>query len=332
MEIKNKCVYVFLDHRKKGDYIYGDYKFEYEPIYIGKGNLNRPKQHKYKSDLTRFHNKYQKIFKKTGIEPQYIILEQNLSNRESIEKEIELIKLLKKIEDGGTLCNITNGGEGSSGIVKNKKTIRKFKSSIKKNYDKNLNERKNKFIEKCKNKHNNKYDYSLIDYKNMRSIIKIICPIHGVFQQESHSHQRGSGCPSCSKNKKSNNKIFKKKSNILFNYKYDYSLVDYKNNRTKIKIICPIHGVFEQTPENHLKKFGCLKCSGNEKNTNNTIIEKSIKKHGNIYDYSLVVCNGAHRKIKIICHEHGVFERIARDHYLYGRGCHLCDKLKREKK
>jgi len=35
--------------------------------------------------------------------------------------------------------------------------------------------------------------------------------------------------------------------------KYDYSYVKYKNSRTKVVIICPQHGQFEQSPAHHLK-------------------------------------------------------------------------------
>jgi hypothetical protein len=43
--------------------------------------------------------------------------------------------------------------------------------------------------------------------------------------------------------------------------KYNYSLVDYKINSTKVKIICPIHGEFEQTPNMHLQGRGCPICN-----------------------------------------------------------------------
>lgn len=42
---------------------------------------------------------------------------------------------------------------------------------------------------------------------------------------------------------------FVNKSNTIHNNFYDYSLVEYKNNKLKVKIICPIHGTFEQTPK-----------------------------------------------------------------------------------
>ena len=56
---------------------------------------------------------------------------------------------------------------------------------------------KEEFIEKSKNIHNNKYDYSLVDYKNTRTPVKIICPICGEFEQLAHSHTQGRGCPKC---------------------------------------------------------------------------------------------------------------------------------------
>ena len=51
---------------------------------------------------------------------------------------------------------------------------------------------------------------------------------------------------------------FLERAKQKYNDKYDYSLVEYKNAKTKVKIKCPIHGVFEQIPDNHLnKKCGC---------------------------------------------------------------------------
>ena len=54
------------------------------------------------------------------------------------------------------------------------------------------------FIEKAKEIHGNKYDYSLADYKNAHSKVSIICKKHGIFEQIAYRHLDGSGCPSCS--------------------------------------------------------------------------------------------------------------------------------------
>ena len=55
-----------------------------------------------------------------------------------------------------------------------------------------------KWLEFVKNKHNNFYDYSLVEYKNQKTKIKIICPIHGIFEQTPDSHKKNS-CPECGK-------------------------------------------------------------------------------------------------------------------------------------
>ena len=54
---------------------------------------------------------------------------------------------------------------------------------------------------------------------------------------------------------------FIERSNKIHNSKYDYSLVNYINTKTKVKIICHSHGEFEQTPNNHLRGYGCPICN-----------------------------------------------------------------------
>lgn len=129
------------------------------------------------------------------------------------------------------------------------------------------------FIKKANIVHNNKYDYSLVDYKNNFTKIKIICPIHGIFEQIPKSHvskrSNGCGCHKCGGTKLLTQKEFIKKAKKIHGDKYDYSLVDYKNNRVKVKIICPIHGVFEQQPIHHIsiQKCGCPICARSMKSS-----------------------------------------------------------------
>jgi hypothetical protein len=45
---------------------------------------------------------------------------------------------------------------------------------------------------------------------------------------------------------------------LVHGEKYDYSKVEYINARTKITIICKVHGEFQKTPNDHLNgKQGC---------------------------------------------------------------------------
>lgn len=131
---------------------------------------------------------------------------------------------------------------------------------------KTTEEYKNIFIEKAKQVHNNKYNYSLVDYKKSQIKVKILCPIHGMFKQQPNMHISGTGCPKCRSDKMSNllkntKEEFITNAQKCHGTKYDYSLVQYIDNRTKIKIICPIHGIFEQTPDAHTNQnAGCQIC------------------------------------------------------------------------
>lgn len=117
-----------------------------------------------------------------------------------------------------------------------------------------------KFIKQATKIHGNKYDYSKVKYINSGEKVEIICPIHGSFFQEPSSHLAGRGCPDCGGRKRKNTEEFILDAKKVHGEFYDYSLVDYKNKSSLVKIICPIHGVFEQRPENHLMGRGCSLC------------------------------------------------------------------------
>lgn len=180
-----------------------------------------------------------------------------------------------------------------------------------------------KFIEKSKSIHGDKYDYSKIEYTGIFNKVKIICPIHGEFEQVAKIHMDGGNCQRCSFiassiNKKSNTENFILKAKEKHGDKYDYSETEYISAKTKVKIFCKEHnGFFYQQPSNHLYGFGCNKCSGRDK-TNEDFIKQAKLKHGDKYDYSLTNYESGKKKVKIICPIHGVFEQTATDHFVSG--------------
>jgi G:T-mismatch repair DNA endonuclease (very short patch repair protein) len=118
------------------------------------------------------------------------------------------------------------------------------------------------YIKKAKIKHGEKYDYSLIEYINSQTKIKIICSKHGEFLQNANSHLQGRGCVKCSLNKKNKTtENFIERANKIHNNTYNYSKVDYIKAKTKVCIICNVHGDFLQTPDNHLHNHGCDACA-----------------------------------------------------------------------
>lgn len=123
-----------------------------------------------------------------------------------------------------------------------------------------------KFIELSKLTHGDKYDYSKVEYTHNKSKVKIICPIHGEFEQEPRHHTAGRGCASCGRlivetARKITTNEFINNAKKIHGDKYDYSNVNYIIYKIKVDIICPIHGKFNQSPNGHLQGHGCPKCS-----------------------------------------------------------------------
>jgi len=194
---------------------------------------------------------------------------------------------------------------------------------------------KENFIKRAIKKHKNKFNYDKVIYKNSDTKIKLFCNQHQLyFECAPYTHLKGKGsCPKCRYESTANKlyltkKKFIKKATKIHENKYDYSMVDYKNNHTKIKIVCEIHGKFKQNPADHLSGQGCPKCGiikrdQTKRNDINFFIKKATKIHGNKYDYSNSNYIAAVEKINIICPNHGEFFQLA-DNHLAGKGCAKC--------
>lgn len=192
---------------------------------------------------------------------------------------------------------------------------------------------KDEFIERSNIIHNDFYDYSLVEYVNSKTKVKIVCPEHGIFEQNPNNHLNGQNCSKCiDNNVKRTKDEFIKKSIDKFGLLYDYSLVDYINNKTKVKIICPKHGIFEQRPDNHFRhKIPCKKCDSFSRILETDIVLNYFKDiHGDYYDYSNFEYNGRNIKSIIRCKKHGDFKQTPHSHIL-GSGCKKCSQSNGEK-
>ncbi len=83
------------------------------------------------------------------------------------------------------------------------------------------------FIQKANEIHNNKYDYSKVNYITGQKII-IICKNHGEFEQLPYNYLAGHNCPICSNRHKITYELFIEKANKIYNNKYNYSEINYK--------------------------------------------------------------------------------------------------------
>ena len=136
-----------------------------------------------------------------------------------------------------------------------------FKSAMKKR----INKSAETFIEKARKVHGDKYDYSLVNYKAAKLSVKIICKKCGhIFNQTPNNHLSSEGCPSCYGNLPLNKEKFIEKAQKIHGNTYDYSEIEYINNRTPIK--CNKCGeYFYQDAGNHLSgKQGCPRCSSSK--------------------------------------------------------------------
>lgn len=116
------------------------------------------------------------------------------------------------------------------------------------------------YVQKFQEVHGTYYNYNLVNYVNSDLKVRIICKVHGEFQQRPHDHLRGQDCPYCS-GVKLTTKDCIDKFRQLYADKYSYEFVEYINSFSKVKIKCPIHGIFEQRPRDHLSGHGCPSCS-----------------------------------------------------------------------
>lgn len=203
------------------------------------------------------------------------------------------------------------------------------------------------FIQRSIDVFGNRYNYSKSIYTTAHSKVIIICQEHGEFEQTPNNHLWGeSGCPKCKYEKHFND--IRDKSKIEFisqsinihNNKYDYSIVDYINNNSKVKILCIPHNVmFEQTPKTHKNgTTSCPKCKhefytniANKRNKKGKeeFSPKSQTVHNNKYDYSLVNYIDSYTKVIIVCPIHGKFSQRPNDH-IQGKGCPKCKASKGE--
>lgn len=189
------------------------------------------------------------------------------------------------------------------------------------------------FIEKAKSIHGDRYNYTSIEYINMKTKIVLFCENNHKFLISPDNHLKGKRCPSCSGRNDLVNSLqkFIEKSNNIHNEKYLYHKFIFIDNKTKGIIVCKKHGDFEQTTNSHLSGSGCKKCYHQSLRYDlKYFIEKSNKIHNNFYNYSESIYKGYNNSLIIICPKHGRFSQKTSVH-LSGSGCKKCmiDRFRR---
>lgn len=188
------------------------------------------------------------------------------------------------------------------------------------------------YIEKARKVHGDRYIYDKVVYKNPKTPIIVACPIHGDFSLMPYEHLSGRGCPKCSAKQKVTNEEFIRRAKAAHGDRYIYDKVDYKNQKTPVEIICPIHGSFWQKIQNHIVNHqGCPQCAKlriqeharSLAKTTEQFIKEAREVHGDKYVYSKVDYKNNATKVEIGCPIHGSFWQTPKDH-LSGQGCPQC--------
>lgn len=189
------------------------------------------------------------------------------------------------------------------------------------------------FIYRANQIHNFIYTYENTIYIDSKTKLVVTCKIHGPFEIAADNHLQGQGCKNCKYirvaliRKENAKATFINKSFKIHGNKYDYSQVNYIGAKSDITILCPIHGPFSQTPNNHLNGAGCPIC-GEEYcktvrlSTSAIFIKKAKQKHPN-YSYNDSIYINAKTKITVTCLTHGPYTQLPSVH-LNGQGCPHC--------
>lgn len=145
------------------------------------------------------------------------------------------------------------------------------------------------FITRSKQVHGDKYSYEYVDISNgSHSKVKIVCPIHGIFEQTPSQHMVGNGCKKCAidknaiRSRKSPEK-FLEECREVWGDRYDLSKTVYTGIYDQITVICKEHGEFTIRANDFVNGHGCQKCGGTKRLTTSIFIEKAFDKHGNLY-------------------------------------------------
>jgi very-short-patch-repair endonuclease len=186
----------------------------------------------------------------------------------------------------------------------------------------------------------NKFDFTLTKYNSAKENIRFKCIKHNnIISKQALScfDKFMDPCNICHRENvplveiKTTEEFIQEAIKVHGENRYNYDKVIYEKKSGKVTIICnECQNEFKQAVHCHLDKNGCPICarkntSIKNKSNTETFIEKAIKIHGNLYDYSLVEYKGVNGTVKIICKKegHGVFEQSC-GHHLQNQGCKKC--------
>jgi len=192
------------------------------------------------------------------------------------------------------------------------------------------------FIAQARKVHGNKYNYESATYRGAKRKLSIVCPKHGVFEQEAWSHLSGKGCSLCADERVSDisrlsDSEFISRVVEVHGDTYDVGQIKYSGMSKKIEVVCKTHGSFSVQASNFIyRKSGCPKCknlktSERSRRTLQSYAEEGAIKHNGKFTYTGISYEGHAAYLTIVCPQHGEFRQLAQSH-MRVVGCVKCSK------
>lgn len=198
------------------------------------------------------------------------------------------------------------------------------------------------FIEKAIKVHGDLYDYSLVEYITNQVKVKIICKVHGVFEQRPNDHtSHKNGCNKCAIDRLKG-KITLSQDEVIARFReiwndhFDYSKFVYTGIFDKSIITCKIHGDIVKSANHHLQGSGCWECTkanmvfgakvGDiQYITKEVFLNKAKEKHGDKFSYPELNFKDQYTEIDIKCNIHNItYKQVPRNHINNQGGCPKC--------
>lgn len=160
--------------------------------------------------------------------------------------------------------------------------------------------------------------------------MKIICPLHGIFEQTPNNHLKGQGCPQCAhRSTKYDIREIIEKLKAIYGNAIDYEKdITYSGNKKNMTLYCVKHGYFTKNARLILQGHGCPECSTSKRreskiSNKDAFIAKAKTIHNDKYIYDKTEYVHSREKVIITCPIHGDFTQTPNSH-LNGSGCPKC--------
>lgn len=185
------------------------------------------------------------------------------------------------------------------------------------------------FIARAREAHGDRYGYEKSIY-HYRRPVTVTCREHGDFEirYDHHIGPRRGGCRLCYFDSITHGReAIVRKMLSIHSGRYAYGNAEISGTRSRIAVTCRKHGDFFCTPAAHMQGTQCPACSREESFlTHDKFMDRCSSIHGDTYDYSLSVYAGSDKWLKIICRQHGIFEKTPDNHChkTKPQGCPKC--------